>query len=335
MNKIDLPPIVDRLLKAGAALMVSISGGKDSQSQMKELVKAYREREWTGPIFAAHANMERMEWPQTMGEVYRQARECGLDLQIIQRPQGDLLDLMIDRMWKVAGQGIPHWPSSKCRFCTSDAKRSQLDKLARIYPIVISAEGVRADESPSRAKKPVVQLRKQICADRLQELSIEEALERRRPNERVALDWRPIHSFSEEDVWESIGISLDEVNRRRALTAEGREEEALSGFPAHPAYALGNRRLSCALCFFATKGDLQNGARFCPALHKTLIEMEKLSGFTFKQGFSLSELTPYFTTETPLLDSLTPPWQEEDAEPIPFDLKALVQGELDLSWCEG
>lgn len=39
-----------------------------------------------------------------------------------------------------------------------------------------------------------------------------------------------------------------------------------------------------------SKGDLANGARLNPELHRTLIEMEKESGFTFQAGRALSDI---------------------------------------------
>lgn len=349
MTPIDLPPLIDQLLRAGAALMISISGGKDSQAMLKALFRASKERGWTGPLLAIHAHLGRMEWPETLGEVHRQCDLLGIELLIVERPQGDFLDLMIDRMHTVAGQGIPFWPSSSARYCTSDMKRAQIDKKLRAYEIVISAEGVRAEESPKRAKKPIMELRSQICASRLKKLSIEEALKQRRPGERVAIDWRPIHSWSEESVWTEIATTLKDVNRRRALARAGQRDEALEAWMAHPQYALGNHRISCALCMMADRNDLQNGATALPGLHKTLVAMEQWSGFTVKNGFSLAELEAAYTDGTSLLDDITRPTAEkrqaaqaqletEESEPpeemFPVDFTSAVQTAFAFDgWC--
>jgi tRNA(Ile)-lysidine synthase TilS/MesJ len=42
MTPIDFPPLIDQLLRAGAALMISISGGKDSQAMLKALFRDYK-----------------------------------------------------------------------------------------------------------------------------------------------------------------------------------------------------------------------------------------------------------------------------------------------------
>ncbi len=349
MTPIDFPPLIDQLLRAGAALMISISGGKDSQAMLKALFRDYKNHGWTGTLLAIHAHLGRMEWPETLGEVRRQCDLLGIELLIVERPQGDFLDLMIDRMHTVAGQGVPFWPSPSARYCTSDMKRAQIDKKLRAYEIVISAEGVRADESPKRAKKPIMELRSQICASRLKKLSIEEALEQRQPGERVAIDWRPIHSWSEESVWIEIGTTLEDVNRRRTLAKEGRKKEALDGWMAHPEYALGNHRISCALCMMADRNDLQNGATALPGLPKTLIAMEQWSGFTMKNGFSLAELEAAYTDGTPLLDDITRPTTEKRqaaqaqleaeesetiAEMFPVDFTGAVQAAFAFDdWC--
>jgi hypothetical protein len=108
--------------------------------------------------------------------------------------------------------------------------------------------------------------------------------------QRVVLDWLPIHHWTKADVWLACGNSADDLARRQMLWKAGRGEEALNGWMAHPAYVMGNQRLSCALCIFVCAGDLENGARDRPEVLKTYIDIEMESGFTFKQGQSLRSL---------------------------------------------
>jgi len=278
--QISIPDQIRAELEAGAHLAISISGGKDSQAMLSALVRAHREHGWKGELFAIHADLGRMEWTETPAFVEELAARYGVKLVITRREKGDLVDRMQDRMTQLEGTGKPFWPSSAQRYCTSDLKRDPIDKALRrhhSYRIVV-AIGIRADESPARARKP-------MCAPRSR---IETA-------QRRATDWHPIFEWTEEDVWNELGWTLEQVNNKRAeyrLAPKGAGEEdvAFIGWNAHPAYIYGNERLSCALCIMASKNDLLNGARRHPELFNTLLEMERTSGCTFTQKLSLAEL---------------------------------------------
>jgi 3'-phosphoadenosine 5'-phosphosulfate sulfotransferase (PAPS reductase)/FAD synthetase len=345
VRPIALPPVISQALDAGATLAISISGGKDSQALLAALVAERAQRGWAGPIMAIHADLGRMEWPQTAGHCERITREAGLELVVVRRPQGDLLQEMQDRMEKLRDTGKPHWPSAEARYCTSDQKRSQIDKALRAphwpdaqnryctshqkanqidkvlrqtskspwpsatqryctadqkrdqllkvhrrYDLVVSAMGLRAGESPARARREVVAVQKRITATALRDLSPEEALERQSEGQRVALDWCPLLDWSEADVWEACGTSIEELAERRKLWQMGWEEEAVEGWPCHVAYVMGNSRLSCAICVLASRADIENGARHNPALYQALVAMEEESGFTFRQDLALASL---------------------------------------------
>jgi 3'-phosphoadenosine 5'-phosphosulfate sulfotransferase (PAPS reductase)/FAD synthetase len=145
--------------------------------------------------------------------------------------------------------------------------------LRKFRGTVISAEGIRAQESDKRATKPVYEVRKKISM-----------------GDRLAYTWNPILSWKLEDVWEACGTSSLDLRRRQALYREGRSEGALDGWPAHSAYVYGNERLSCALCVMGSKNDLRNGAMHNPGLFRVLTGMERESGFSFKSGKALSDL---------------------------------------------
>ncbi|HEY1015323.1 MAG TPA: phosphoadenosine phosphosulfate reductase family protein [Herpetosiphonaceae bacterium] len=291
MREINLPDDVRAVLAAGAALVVSISGGKDSQALLAALATAHREYSWPGPLVAVHAHLGRAEWPQTMEHCRRICAGAGVPLEIVERSTGgDLVDRWRERMHALAGTGKPFWSSAQQRYCTSDMKRGPINNLLRRYKLVVSAEGVRADESPNRARKPVAQIRTEITAAGLCARPVAESLAYRSFAQRLALTWYPLHDWSEADVWEACGTSLADLERRRALHAGGMEFHALDGWPGHPAYVFGNQRLSCALCILASRNDLQNGARHNPALYRELVAMEQQSGWTFRADLALSSL---------------------------------------------
>lgn len=287
---IALPQEVRAALQQGAALVISISGGKDSQALLNVLAHAHQALGWPGPMIAVHAHLGRAEWPQTLDHCRRICDRAGVELEIVKRSAGgDLVDRWAQRMQALAGTGKPFWSSAAQRYCTSDMKRGPIDTLLRRYKLVVSAEGVRADESPARAKKPIAELRKQITAKALYELSITDSLALRDPRQRLAVTWRPLLRWSEADVWRACGVSLEELQLRQAAY-QASDPDALTGWPAHPAYVYGNQRLSCALCVLASRSDLENGARHNPALWRELVDMERESGFTFRQDMALADL---------------------------------------------
>lgn len=274
MKRLSLPPEVDQALRDGAALAISISGGKDSQAMLLAVLEERkRQPDWTGPVYAIHADLGRVEWTETPAAVEALAAAVGVELVVVRRTKGDLLQRWTDRMEQLDGTGKPFWSSAAARYCTSDLKRDPINKHIRRHRLVVSAEGIRREESAARARKACWEPRKRIITET-----------------RHAITWRPILDWTEADVWEACGVSLDEVQRRRWLYRAGLERLALDGWPCHPAYVYGNERLSCALCVLASVGDLRNGARHHPELYATLVDMEERSGFSFQPSRWLRDL---------------------------------------------
>lgn len=315
MRRIVVPQEIERAMEASAALAISISGGKDSQALLNAVTAEYRRRGWAGQLYAIHAHLGRAEWPQTLAHCRNLCGHLGVPLVEVSRPQGDLVQEIRDRVEKLRGTDVPPWPDAKNRYCTSDQKRTPIEKVTRSSPwpsssqryctadqkrdqltkrhrgheLVVAAMGLRAQESAARAKRKVVTLGR-ITAGALRDLTPAEALERRTDGQRVALDWLPIHDWTTEDVWEACGHSGADLRRRQALYREGKTGEALTGWLAHPAYVMGNERLSCGICILASKNDIVNGARHNPELYEAYVQIERESGFTFKKGFALDGL---------------------------------------------
>lgn len=300
MKPLNVVPEVEAALAAGAALAVSISGGKDSQAMLYSVVRWHAERGFPGPIFAVHADLGRIEWSQTPEEVERQAHAAGVRLDVVTRSDGrDLVDHWKARRAKLEGDGEdkPFWSSAAARYCTSDMKRDPIDSHLRGWDFIVSAEGIRAEESSARARKDTCQVRSRIRSTTYKEMSAMEMVQAREEGRRVALTWRPIRDWTEADVWKCLGSSMDDLERRRTLHRLGAEEEALEGWDSHPAYVFGNERLSCSLCVLASKNDLVNGAQHNPDTFQELLEMERDSGWTFRQDLSLAEIAETLATE--------------------------------------
>jgi 3'-phosphoadenosine 5'-phosphosulfate sulfotransferase (PAPS reductase)/FAD synthetase len=313
-----VPAAIELALSQGAALAISLSGGKDSQALLMLLAPWFRQRGYGGQLFAIHADLGRAEWEQTPAFVQQLADNAGVPLVVVRRAKGDLVARIGERMQATAGttapgwpdaknryctshlksgpidqalrNPAPYWPSSAQRFCTSDLKRGPIDTQLRQFEVIISAEGVRADESPARAKKAEAELRQAITAKSLRELSPEAALAQRKPGQRVALNWRPLLHFTTAQVWQACGTSEVNLKARQRLHSIGASTSALAGWVGHPAYVLGNQRLSCALCVLGSKNDLLNGANHNPTTYGLYLELEVLGGSTFKHNQSLFDL---------------------------------------------
>jgi 3'-phosphoadenosine 5'-phosphosulfate sulfotransferase (PAPS reductase)/FAD synthetase len=265
---LDKPPTHDavRLLREGAALVLSISGGKDSDAMCHHLIERRAAEGWSGDVVMVHADLGRAEWHNTTEYVHDLARRKGVPLHIVRWTHGDL----IDRIWQryYADPSRPCWPSSKARYCTSDLKRGPISRWIRhTYPAgnIICALGLRAEESSTRAKKQIVTVREDCTAPTLN---------------RLTLNWLPIHGWTTQDVWSCI-----------------RRHDGI----AHPAYGLGNTRLSCACCVLASVNDLLNGALHNPDTYCELCRIEAVTGYSFRQGFWLSDLQPQLLPDSTLV----------------------------------
>ncbi len=85
-----------RLLRDGAALVLSISGGKDSDAMCHHLLECRQTEGWSGAVALVHADLGRAEWHNTTEYVYDLAQRTGVPLHIVRWTQGDL----IDRIWQ-------------------------------------------------------------------------------------------------------------------------------------------------------------------------------------------------------------------------------------------
>lgn len=244
-------------------ILINTSGGKDSQAMMDEVYRLAVEVGVTDRLIAVHADLGRVEWEGTKALAAKQAEQYGIRFEVVQR-DGDLLDQIIDRRISLDAKGktsAPAWPSSAARFCTSDQKTSQVTKLitalVRESGItgrqvrVLNCLGIRAQESPARAKKVAFG---QDCATN---------------GKRQVDRWLPIFDWTEDEVW-------------------GRIKE--SGVSYHPAYDLGMSRLSCVFCVFASKRDLTIAAKHNPELAREYAEVEIQVRSTFRADLSMTDI---------------------------------------------
>ena len=136
-------------LTAYDLVLLNTSGGKDSSVMAWNVTQMAEAQGVKDRLVLGHATF-REEWDGTVEIVRRQAAQLGLPFHVVTRGEG-LLDYVRRRKM---------WPSSTARYCTSDFKRAPIDKLiTKLAPgierrlKVLNVMGLRAEESPARAKK--------------------------------------------------------------------------------------------------------------------------------------------------------------------------------------
>lgn len=174
-----------------------------------------------------------------------------------EKRKGDLLE-------QVEQRGM--WPDPQRRYCTSDQKRAPVHKLHTVLANksrekspekvvkILSCQGMRAQESPARAKR------------------LPFSRDERASNGRRQVDsWLPLHRWEEEDVWERI---------RSSRCAD----------LVHPAYGLGMPRLSCCFCIFAPKAALVLAGKHNPELLAEYVRVEEKIGHKFRLDVSMVDV---------------------------------------------
>lgn len=266
------------LLSRKSPLIVSISGGKDSDAQALLLNKFLTQINYEGERVLIHADLGRIEHAESIRQVRALAKFINWKLIIVRREKGDLLD-RYEQRWhdncvRYANLScvtlISPWPQPQSPFCRADAKISPIiRKAAQLFPsrAIINCVGLRAEESSKRASSPVSQRNPKLD----------------RATGTIGYNWNPILNLKIEDVWQ--------VHKE-------------TGFPRHPQYDRGNERISCAYCFLGSLNDLQNATEV-PTNHESyriLTTLELRSGFSYQQSRWLADIKPELLL-TPLLVS--------------------------------
>lgn len=232
---------ITSLVRAGALFVSNHSGGKDSQAMLIKLRDVIPARQ----LVVVHASLGTVEWPGALELAANQAANAGLPF-IVARAHKTLLE-MVARRFENRPE-VPSWPSARTRQCTSDLKRGPIQREVRRYAkengfnIVVNCLGLRAQESPGRAKRQI--------------------LRRNDTDSNSVLtwyEWLPVHELLTDEVF---------------ATIRGAGQEP------HYAYSLGNERLSCVFCIMASRNDLRNGARYHPELLGQYAELESKTGYT-------------------------------------------------------
>ncbi len=276
-------------------IIIESSSGKDSQCALDEAVRRCdaagvdRRR-----LVVVHCALGRVEWPGCEELAAEQAAVYGLPCLLVSKRQGDLLAQARQRRM---------WPSSMQRWCTSDHKRAQGRRVATAlvrlmlgepagdpergaYPLpdamtlpprispagsplrVLSVMGMRAAESPKRAKLPV--------------------LKRTIGNGRWTLDtWLPIHGWSLDDVWRRIFESG--LPYHWAYDLDGDRSPRVAKSPQAGDHR-GMPRLSCTFCIFAPAPVLLRAGHERPDLLREYAAVEQEIKHDFRVGTRLVDI---------------------------------------------
>src|SRR5262249_20508403 len=120
------------------------------------------------------------------------------------------------------------------------------------YCRILNCLGMRAQESPARARRPPFALNAMASNGR-----------------RRVDDWLPLHGWDVGQVWERIRAS---------------------GVRHHPAYDLGMPRLSCCFCIFSPRSALLLAGKHNPELLAEYVRVEREIGHRFRVELPLAEI---------------------------------------------
>ncbi len=258
--ELNRPAIHEVNLHEYTGVLINTSGGKDSQTMLRQVVLLARRQGYPlDRIEAAHQDLDYLEWDGVKDLAREQVEHYGLRFSVTRRrtADGDETSTILDKV-----RERKKWPSRSQRYCTSDFKRGpglrvltamdkrlQGNQVNRRYLYVM---GFRAQESPARKKLPWLEKNKR-ASSRFKSVET----------------WLPIHDWTEDEVWADIKAS---------------------GVRHHRAYDIGMPRLSCCFCIFAPKAALMIAGREKPELLQEYVDVEREIGHKFTQALSIEEV---------------------------------------------
>jgi 3'-phosphoadenosine 5'-phosphosulfate sulfotransferase (PAPS reductase)/FAD synthetase len=278
-------------------IVVSTSGGKDSQAMLDYLVELATSQGVRDRLVAVHADLGKVEWDGAKDIASQQVANYGMPFIVISRTgtvsngaitwtknprsgaaschgaplyaegevRGDLLDQVKHRAAQLRSQGKAplSWYSAAARYCTADHKRGPIGTVFTAIAKQWQAEN--GSDSPCRILD-CQGLRAEEGAARAKK---ENFKVRTSTKSQHVETWLPIQAWTTVDVW----------NRIEA-----------AGTPAHWAYRIGMPRLSCCFCCYATKDGLLLAGKYNRQLLSEYVAVEKETGFSFKADLRLADV---------------------------------------------
>ena len=276
---IDRPIAVDvrisALLSADAVVAIAVSGGKDSCALALATVAYLDSIGHKGPRILIHADLGRTEWRDSLPTCERLAARLGLELMVVRRAKGDMMDRWLqrwsDNLRRYAQLScvkiILPWSTPSMRFCTSELKTAVIcQALTKRFPgrTIVSAAGIRREESAERAKAEISEDEPDLKKVRLQ---------------TDGVIWNPLVEWTRDDVF-AYCTSRD--------------------FDLHEGYtSFGMSRISCAFCIMADAADLTASASCADNadIYREMVDLEIVSTFAFQGSRWLGDVAPHLLSD--------------------------------------
>ena len=268
---LETTPFINSLLAQYMPVAIGVSGGKDSDVVAFETVRFLREVGYTDNIILIHSDLGRVEHKDSLPTCERLAKRLGLELVIVRRQAGDMMDRWLVRWHNNVERYaqlecvklILPWSTASMRFCTSELKTAILCReLVERYPhqTILSVSGIRRQESATRAKAPVCSPQTKLTSATYQ---------------TQGYNWHPLLSWTTEEV-----LAYHRYHN----------------FDLHEAYTkYGLTRVSCAYCILGSLADLIASATD-PNNHdiyREMVELEITSTFSFQGDRWLADIAPH------------------------------------------
>ena len=268
---IAIPDEIQAHLDQNCPVAIGVSGGKDSTIAAQQTVLALRQQGHKGEIILIHSDLGRVEWADSLLICQQLAKQLDVELVVVRRESGDMMDRWLGR-WKsnvdryvnlACVKLILPWSTPDMRFCTSELKTQIICRYLKKRfegQTILNVTGVRAQESPDRAKKPVFK---------------EQSALYNKTKGTNGIEWNPILFWKLTEVWEA---------------------HYRFNLPIHPAYTVyGSSRVSCAFCIMSKLADLL-AASSCPEnqkLYREMVDLEIASTYGFQSARWLADVAPH------------------------------------------
>lgn len=250
---LENPPIVNADLSSYDAIVVALSGGKDSLAALIAILEALHGLSNRPQVFAVHADLGDVEWPGVSRVVTAQAKHFGVETMIVRR-HGRAVKRSSStyRAGERYGDIVHHMKRNRHMFrqdtraCTSEHKRGPIGtaitaianqlRVGKEQVRILNVMGIRAAEGRRRSKL------KSFYRDN------------RFTTGRKLVDVLfPIFDWGQNAVWRAIWRT---------------------GVPWPWAYDAGVPRLSCPFCVFSTPAAWRVAAYCLPRLANRYFELE-------------------------------------------------------------
>jgi 3'-phosphoadenosine 5'-phosphosulfate sulfotransferase (PAPS reductase)/FAD synthetase len=270
LPELSITPEVTELIAKGSPVAIGVSGGKDSCAvafAFNDYLDAVGHK---GERILIHSDLGRTEWKDSLPTCERLAKALNLELVVVRRESGDMLARWQQR-WRnnvtryqnlECVKLILPWSTPSMRFCTSELKTAIISRyLAKRFKgqAIISANGIRREESPNRAKSPIYKSKEANSTTTI-------------------IDYHPILDFTKRDVFALLNSKA---------------------FPLHEAYTVyGTTRVSCCYCIMSSLDDLIASSQ-CPDnqdVYREMVHLEIESTFSFQSNQWLGDIKPDLLT---------------------------------------